>query len=320
MSKVKLLFGIEFWDFLEDSIKKSKKHIFIFSAYAKQEDIQYLVSLIPNNIPYLIVVRDDISKIEIPNLIYVNKDRFHAKLYIIDDIIIIGSQNIYKVIKIPLEEKTGEISVAFSTSDSVNIIYQSLLIVLKDEYELYFENKIKLFESEFYQYDYGEPSHSNIWLNFFREYKVESFLNIKSGKCPSCGNELNIKENEFHKIWCPHYKEAISVDECREWNACKYCIGPNKIVEPNILYECNKCNFKIGYMIHELGKAPYWSWEELSFCNTTEELESFLKLYFYLVDKIGEKNTNELLMSLGIIGNLSQLDLSKRYYEIQDIV
>ena len=140
MSKVKLLFGIEFWDFLEASIKKSKKHIFIFSAYAKQEDIQYLVSLIPNNIPYLIVVRDDISKIEIPNLIHVNKDRFHVKLYIIDDTIIVGSQNIYKVVKIPIEEKTGELSVAFSTSDSVNIINQSLLIVLKEEYELYFTN------------------------------------------------------------------------------------------------------------------------------------------------------------------------------------
>lgn len=279
MSKVKLLFGIEFWDFLEFSIKKSKKHIFIFSAYAKPKDIQYLISMIPENIPYLIVVRDDISKIEIPNKIYVNKDRFHAKLYIIDDTIIVGSQNIYKVVKIPLEEKMGELSVAFSTSDSVNIIYQSLLIVLKEEYELYFKNKVDLFESQFYDDNYDELDDHDIWLNFFREYRVESFLNINSGICPSCGSLLNRKENEYYKVYCEQYNEVVSVDEFGYGNACKYCVGKEKeIVEPNILYKCNKCNFKIGYMIDELGKAPYWSWEELSFCNTTVELENFLKV------------------------------------------
>ena len=72
-------------------------------------------------------------------------------------------------------------------------------------------------------------------------------------------------------------------------------------------------------MIEELGKAPYWSWEVMSLLNNTVELENFLKLYFFLIEQVGEANTNNLLISLKIIGNLSRVDINKRYYEIGDL-
>ena len=318
MSNIKLLFGVEFWDFLERSILTANKHVFIFSAYAKEQDIQYLVSKIPVGVPHLIIARDDIKKINERNIFYVNKDRFHAKIYIIDDIIIIGSQNIYKVVKIPLEDKTGELSVAFTTPDSVNVIYQSLMIVLQQEYETYFQNKVMNLQIK-YKESGEEIDINNVWISFFREYKLESFLNINSGYCPSCGNSLNFKENEFCIIYCQQYNENISADECGTGNACKYCFGDKEIVEPNILYSCPCCNFKIGFMTEELCKAPYWSWEVMSLFNNTVELENFLKLYFFLIEKVGEANANQLLISLQIIGNLSKVDINKRYYEIGDL-
>ena len=51
MSTVKLLFGIEFLGFLEKSILATSKYVFIFSAYAKEQDIQNLVSKIPVGVP-----------------------------------------------------------------------------------------------------------------------------------------------------------------------------------------------------------------------------------------------------------------------------
>jgi hypothetical protein len=318
MSSVKLLFGFEFWDFLEKSISTATKHVFIFSAYAKQQDLQHLVSKIAIGVPYLVIVRDDIDRINENNLIYINKDKFHAKLYIVDDIIIIGSQNIYKVVKIPLKDKTGELSVAFRSPDSVNVIYQTLMLVLREEYETYYQNKVHEYQKQ-YEYCEEEIDIESVWVHFFREYRLESFLNIRSGYCPSCGNLLDIKENEFCKIYCQPYNETISADECGNGNGCKYCFDDRKVIEPNILYSCTICDFKLGYITQELGKAPYWSWEVLSSLGNTVELEQFLKLYFYLIEKVGEVNTNSLLISLKIIGNLSRLDIEKRYYEIGDL-
>ena len=45
--------------------------------------------------------------------------------------------------------------------------------------------QVDLFESQFYEDNYDELYDHDIWLNFFREYRVESFLNINSGICPS---------------------------------------------------------------------------------------------------------------------------------------
>ncbi|MGL1931960.1 MAG: hypothetical protein OCC45_09385 [Desulfotalea sp.] len=319
MSNVRLLFGVEFWDFLEKSIQVAQKHVFIFSAYAKKQDMKNLVSKIPTNTPYLVITRDDIDKIDVNNIVYADKNKFHAKIYIIDDTIIIGSQNLYKVVSIPLKDKTGEISVAFTTSDSVNIIYQSLMIVLKEEYEEYFRNKLNLITMK-YEENEENIDLKDVWISFFREYKLESFLNINSCNCPSCGSKVNFKENDYCIIYCQGYNENISADECGHGNACKYCYGDKEIIEPNLMYSCTKCNFEIGYITEESVKGPYYSWDTLSLFSNTEELENFLKLYFFLIDIVGEFEANNLLTSLGVIGNLSQLDLNKRYYEIESLL
>lgn len=319
MSNIKLLYGIEFWHFLENAVKNSRRHVFIFSAFARQEDIDSLTSLIRAETPYLIIIRDDISGMRVnqENIIYAPAGKFHAKLYIIDDTIIIGSQNIYKVVKMPLAEKTGELSVAFITKDAVNIIYQSLMIILKAEYENYFSEKHIEYSNNYTEL-YDEPYPERLfWLDLFKEYKLESFLDIGSEQCPSCGSYMNLKENEYPIIYCEQYNEKISSAECGEGNACKYCYdGGYYLVEPQIIYTCRQCGFSVGYNIEELNKSPYYSWHVLSFFKQTNELQQFLKLYFYLIHNIGEYSANKLLKSLNILGNLSNLDLDKRYYEL----
>ncbi|NDY71835.1 hypothetical protein DO021_01640 [Desulfobacter hydrogenophilus] len=312
MTDVKMMYGEEFWSYFYAAIQNAKRHVFIFTAYTNTSDLRDVLGKI-SHLPHLVVVRDDsnVSSNQIGNVILTDHLKFHAKVYVIDDLVIVGSQNLYKVKKISLAEKKGEISVAFKPDNAINIIYQSLMIVLQGEYEAYYENKIEDLKKRFgHEYDIG-------WVDFFREYKLESFLNLNSGTCPCCGSQLVLTERDEALFECSSNTYGqITQFECGIGNACKYCISDPILVEPEVTYRCSTCNFTTGYRITETYKRPYYSWEVLAAVTVPDQLESFLKLYFYLIDGLGEMQANNLLSSLGILGNLYRLNVSQRDYQI----
>lgn len=312
MANVKMIYGEEFWSFLTEAIKHAKHHIFIFTAFTKDDDLNDIIGKI-NHLPHLIVVRDqqNLRRNLLGNVIPTDYKKFHAKVYVIDDMVIVGSQNLYKVSTIPLSEKKGEISVAFKPYNTINIIYQALMIVLQGEYEEYYSNKMnELEESYGYEYNIG-------WVDFFKEYKLESFLNLNSRICPCCSGNLLFTERKEALLECSSNTYGkIEQSECGTGNACKYCVEGPILLEPEITYSCPICSFRTGYQIHNLNKRPYWSWEILSAVTVPYELQNFLKLYFYLIDKLSESRANSLLTSLGILGRLSKLSLTQRDYGV----
>lgn len=310
MDSVTIMYGNDFWLFFDKAVKNAKNHVFIFTAYTNEKDLAELIN-VTRHLPHLIIVRDDLIKVKPvfvnDNVIFTNHQSFHAKVYVIDNYIIVGSQNLYRISTIPLEQKTGEISIGFQSDDVLNIIYQSLMIVLRNEYELYYNNELELFYDQ-----YEELSQKSFWILLFQKYKLDSFLNLKSGICPNCGSRLSFKEIEENLYDCNTYG-VVKQSECEEGNACKYCIEKH-LHTPQISYWCNNCNFMVGYCTEELQKSPYYCWNSLICTNSPNELECFLKLYFYLIKNLGENKTNFILSSLKILGNLSSLNISKRNY------
>lgn len=270
------------------------------------------------NISYLLLTRNDNNK-NLDNTIYIDEKKFHAKIYVVDNFVIIGSQNIYKVTSIPLNKKTGELSVVFNTTNANNIIYQTLMLMLEDEYEDFFSDLVC-------NYGYNddgwvdiEKIENYIWLELFKRYNLESFLNISSGFCPVCGKELRYYTCDEDLIYCPQYNEKYSRSECGDYNSCKYCIKSEPAGISNINHECAHCSFYLGYSRKEMYKRPYFSYISLTQYHFNKELKQFLKLYFYFIDQLGEKKANEIFVSLNILGNIIDLDLNTRSYDVNPI-
>jgi phosphatidylserine/phosphatidylglycerophosphate/cardiolipin synthase-like enzyme len=93
INKLRLLYGKEFWQELEELIKNSQERVFVISAYVNKDSYLWLQSLIPKNVFSLLLCREDSGYI--PDCaLTVSKNSLHGKLYLVDDAIIIGSQNL----------------------------------------------------------------------------------------------------------------------------------------------------------------------------------------------------------------------------------
>ena len=281
---IELLYGREFWDFIEYAIPKARKHVFLLSAYARNDDISHIFQIMPR-VPNLLLVRDD-CKLDsnFQNLIYVDKNIYHAKIYVIDDEVIIGSQNLNKVTRVNLDDKVGEVSVKFQTDESTNIIYQALIIILKQEYEYYFEQEV---DDVITHYEINESAakihvSGNIYLKEFRDKSLSI--------CPCCGAEI--------KIAVRYYKSKIKGEKDEEAK-----------------FYCNSCDFFIEiYEYAYCDDRPCERTEQVLNFRCPPDFQLFLKLHFYLSKKIGRNNSLELLKSLNLLGSIQYLDLNKRSY------
>ncbi|CAH9062300.1 hypothetical protein PSECIP111951_02664 [Pseudoalteromonas holothuriae] len=281
---IELLYGREFWDFIECAIPKARKHVFLLSAYARNDDISHIFRIMPR-VPNLLLVRDD-CKLDnkFPNLIYVDKRIYHAKIYVIDDEVIIGSQNLNKVTRVSLDSKVGEVSVKFKTDESTNIIYQALIIILKQEYEYYFEREVDdvITHYEINERDARIHVAGNIYLKEFRDKSLSI--------CPCCGSKIQI---------AVQYSDSqIEGEEDEEAK-----------------FYCNSCTFFIEiYKYAYCYDRPWERTEQVLNFRCSPDFQLFLKLHFYLSIKIGRNKSLELLKSLNLLGSIQYLDLNKRSY------
>jgi len=140
-TKIRLLFGNEFWETLEQLIKNAKKRIFIISAFIGEDTFNNFLGWKPHDIFYLSMVRSDNQKYDFStnqqisyypqDSLIIDDKSFHGKIYIVDNIVIIGSQNFYKAKSV----KEGEFSTLFELDEfnSSLILYQALLKIIENE-------------------------------------------------------------------------------------------------------------------------------------------------------------------------------------------
>ncbi|WP_330472546.1 hypothetical protein [Vibrio harveyi] len=281
---VELMYGAEFWDYIETAIPRAKKHVFLLSAYTHDRDISQIFNTMPK-IPHLVLIRDDCYlKNRYQNLILVDHKIYHAKVYVIDDTVIIGSQNLNKVTGISLRDKVGEVSVKFNTNESSNIIYQALLLILRQEYEYYFMREVYDVEEH---YEISEPEAykhvaGNLYLTEFKDNKISN--------CPCCGHRVKVKAYDI--------KSCIEGEEDEE-----------------ATYECLNCEFFIKVFNHAYCYDRPWERREtVTDFKCSHEFSLFLQLHFYLSIKIGRYQSLQLLQSLNMLGSIEYFDLHKRSY------
>lgn len=272
--KIKLLYGTDFWDTLDILIKNANDRVFLASAYWGQKDYLHYKSIIPNNIFYYFLSRDDSGFIPNDRCIKIDNTLFHGKIYLIDNTIIIGSQNLYK----PKKIKDGEYSVLFETDNFTSslMLYQALLKIAQQAGEE------------------DEP------IN-------ESFLNFYSDGCPFCGNMI---ADELSIIRCPEYGGGfVSEEDCSSYQnegACKYCIAENR----ENLGEClccdhSGCGFGISinnleFIYHTFG-APDKDKEERA--------REFLRLFNFISKYMNDTDLIDLYNKLGFIGKIFNVSL-----------
>lgn len=224
--KIKFVYGKEFFDELKSLITHSQKRIFIMSAFIGKKTYEEILSCKPKHINCLTMVRSDNNnngeKYYPENSIVINHEDFHGKLYLIDNSILIGSQNLRDV------GKKGEFSVLFELSelDASLIFYQALLTTI--ESELIYDDPV---DCEF--------------LDFYTEC------------CPFCGSTNIVSEDVLS---CSNGDGFVLDDDCRSYGGegvCQYCTFERR--QPLEGYFCGGCNLGIssdGYLVfHEFNNG-----------------------------------------------------------------
>ncbi|MCK4329984.1 hypothetical protein KAX02_09095 [candidate division WOR-3 bacterium] len=204
--RIKLLYGNEFWETFNELIKNVKERVFIASAYLGKTDYVNYKNLIPSNVFWYFACRSDNNFKPKDRCVLIDKNYFHGKIYLIDNCIILGSQNLYT----PQIVRQGEFSVLFETDKFTSslILYQALLKIAKQ-------------------------------LPIIEEPVNEAFLNFYIKGCPFCNNDI---AEPFSIITCPEYGGGfVSEEDCSSYGgtgACKYCIAENR----ESLGECYCCD------------------------------------------------------------------------------
>jgi len=279
--KIKLLYGSDFWEILDSLIQSANNRIFLASAYWGEKDYLHYKSIIPKNVFYYFMSRNDSSFVPSEKCISIDNKLFHGKIYLIDNTIIIGSQNLYK----PKVVKDGEYSVLFETDSFTSslMLYQALLKIAQ------------------------QANEDNEPIN-------ENFLNFYSDGCPFCGNMI---ADELSIIKCPEYGGGfVSEEDCFSYQgegACKYCLPENR----ENMGECfccdhSGCGFGISinsleFIYHTFG-APDAEKEERA--------REFLRLFNFIAKYINDEDLITLYEKLGFIGEIFDVSLENLEWQI----
>ncbi|MBT2771972.1 phosphatidylserine/phosphatidylglycerophosphate/cardiolipin synthase family protein [Halomonas sp. ISL-60] len=281
---VELMYGEEFWNYLEVEIPRAKKHVFLLSAYTSDRDVSQILNTMPA-IPHLVLIRDDCHlNSRYQNLIFIDHKIYHAKVYIIDDTVIISSQNLNKVTRVSLKDKVGEISVKFNTNESSNIIYQALLLILRQEYEHCFMQEVCKIE------EHHEISEQEAWKHVAGNLYLTEFKENNISSCPCCGHQINVNAYDIAS-----------------------CIEGEEDEEAN--YACLNCEFFIKVSNHAYCyDRPWERRESVTGFRCSQEFSLFLQLHFYLSIQIGRHQSLQVLRSLNMLGSIKYFDFNKRHY------
>jgi hypothetical protein len=288
--KIKFVYGQEFWNELNNLASNAKKRIVILSAYQGEQTFNWLKAKVPTGVPFVNICRDDNTQYKdrqkvsyIPSgAISISDKTFHGKMYLIDNKVIVGSQNLYNV---ALESsknqqcKEGEFSVVleFEEETSTMILYQALLSFIKN---LAIEE---------------EP----VDLNFLDFYEKE---------CPFCGS-WDIPD-PFSLHTCPEYSmgDYITDDECSSFKgdgACKYCVS-EKVETIGESYCCSGCGIGIhvksrSLIFHAINPLTDKQKE-------LKQAKEFLRVFKFFNK---HKSAKEIVKALGLAGIVYHLDLDR---------
>jgi len=273
---LKLVYGSEFWVALKFFIQSAKQRIFLMSAYWGKDTYDEIKECLPDDIDCYFFSRSDSPFIP-PEAIIFQAINFHGKLYLFDNNLIIGSQNLYKAKKV----REGEFNIVLSTDDdsASNIIYQAIQAAIKCE-------------------------------DIYSEPVDKTFLKIyDEGFCPFCSN-ININE-ESDVNWCTQYRGYVTREDCISYDgsgACKYCgYGSDDNSRIESCWFCNELGCGLG--ITNNGDLLYHAFN----CGKSEDKEKaydFLKLYNFLAKQLNflakQPNNNPInfLKKLGLIGKI----------------
>lgn len=276
--RLRFLYGHEFWDKLEELLNNAQERVFLVSAYIGRKTYLKYISLIPKNVYSLTVCRNDSSFIPSEALV-INQNYFHGKIYLVDDTIIIGSQNLHDA------SKEGEFSTLIETDtfNSSLILYQALL---------------KLIEKEPIS---AEPIHSD-------------FISLYDYCCPFCGNSFMPDPISLHS--CPGYNHGgfVSDEDCQSYGdegSCKYCLPENRIpIGDAICCDDSGCGLGISLndnhlIYHAINPATP---KELSLAR------EYLKLFNYF--KSRNIDTVELFRILGFVGEVYKTSLERKEHKL----
>ena len=192
--EITLLYGSEFWDCLESLCKIAKERAIFASAYVNLSTVKKYRSFLSKDVIHYLIARNDNKTYNLPdsNLILVDSTYFHSKIYLIDEYVIIGSQNLYDA------EKEGEFNVLFkfSYNSASTVFYQSLIKIIED--------------------DPVTPEPVN--RLFLDLYDIDS-------TCPFCNNEFSDPASIY---LCPGYGDGttfVSESDCCDDSGCGFGIN-----------------------------------------------------------------------------------------------
>lgn len=285
--KLQLLYGNEFWDKLEQLIKNAKERIFFMSAFLSYETYQKYRKMVPSKVPFYVATRDDKSNYKPQEAILIDSKDFHGKLYVIDNTVIIGSQNLYNA------NKEGEYSTLIETNDegASLILYQALLKLTEKSIV-----KPAPIDHKFYE--------------FYRD-----------GHCPFCNNEINTEE---FFVLCPHYgggEKYVTAGDCQGQNNegdCFHCLPESR--NSITAYGCDRtgCGLGIEFVTEVEGKSKvenmYLIENALTSPNNTqfELVMVYLKLFNFIQSK--EIDAKKFLTDLLLSGDVYNTVLKRQEY------
>ncbi|WP_240703300.1 phospholipase D-like domain-containing protein [Thermococcus indicus] len=281
--------GTEFFDMLQEQITNAKKRIFLGSAFLDSNIVSKLKNLKSPDVPMYVLLRDNNRpnrRLYIPaddpnNEFYaiaVPARMYHGKLYVIDNIFVVGSHNL---LTYSVTQNEGEFS-----------------LMLRGDYEtvttLLFNSLYSIF-----------VKNSRTSLNFIDDKLGALYY---WGECPFCGTE--ILSDPFSIIKCPDimYGGYVDEQECGDYHACKYCPynagAPKEPYPRHEIYLCiDGCGFGVDFTSKELVFH-----HNINDKNLEKTIWKFIELFNGLSTIKNEKIIAKMFRDLGFFGKIHTLD------------
>jgi hypothetical protein len=275
--KIQLLYGSEFWNKLRELCTNAKSRAIFASAYIKLATVNEYRNLLQSTVTHYLICRDDNNSRDFPatKLIKVNSRYFHGKIYLIDNVVIIGSQNLNNA------NKEGEFNVMFelTNDDASTMFYQSLIKIIEDD----------------------PISAEPVNPDFLGLYDVKS-------QCPFCSNEFS-DPGDIHT--CPGYGGGsgfVSDYDCEGYGgegACQWCFTENREPIPEALVcDDSGCGFGINTVDYTL---MYHAINPPEGEKKRKALE-FLRLFNFIHRSL-RSDTVAFFKSIGLLGRVYKTSL-----------
>lgn len=275
---IQLVFGDEFWTRLDELTKTAKRRIFLFSAYIGKKEWDSVIASKKKDVPLISMCRSDSGFKPDVDTFIVDKNLYHGKLYVVDNIVLLGSQNLYNA------NKKGEFSVEFQASNEHEaslIVYQALL---------------KTFDGQC-------PSEEPV---------NESFLDFYGDCCPFCGGA---PADPLSVIRCAEYGGGfVSEEDCGSYGdegACKYCIPENR---KNLgeCYVCDHsgCGFGVQLNSRKLIYHTFVEQDNIAISNA----KKYIQLFNFFAE-FDPQFAIKLFRTLGFTGNIFNACTERLYWQ-----